>query len=153
MKLYTQGLQLAVLMCAMAVAHASPTLFEKIGGAAKCRVIAEEFTAAILADDRINFTFAESDVKKFTQLFYEQLCNVTGGPCKYTGRDMHEAHAKLAINEAQFNAIVEDLYIGFEKAHVPYRLQNKVMVILAPMERDIVKPRDFVAPNTTKPPR
>ena len=121
-------------MCAMAVAHASPTLYEKIGGAAKCKAIAEEFTAAILADDRINFTFAESDVKKFTQLFYEQLCNVTGGPCKYTGRDMHEAHAKLAINEAQFNAIAEDLYIGFEKAHVPYRLQNKVMVILAPME-------------------
>lgn len=154
MKRYAQqGLQAVVLMGAMAAAQAGTTLYEKIGGAAKCRAVAEEFTAAILADDRINFTFAETDVKKFTQLFYEQLCNVTGGPCKYTGRDMHESHAKLAINEAMFNAIVEDLYIGFEKAHVPYRLQNKVMVILAPMERDIVKPRDFVAPNTSKPPQ
>jgi hemoglobin len=150
---FLQGLQLVVLTCVMAVAHASPTLYEKMGGAAKCKVIAEEFTAAILADDRINFTFAESDVKKFTQLFYEQLCNITGGPCKYTGRDMHEAHAKLAINNAQFNAIAEDLYVAFEKAHVPYRLQNKVMVMLAPMQKDIVKGRDFVAPGTTKPPR
>jgi len=148
-----QGLQLVVLMCAMAAAHASPTLYEKIGGEAKVRAIAEEFTAAILADDRINFTFAESDVKKFTQLFFEQLCNITGGPCKYTGRDMHEAHAKLAINNAQFNAIAEDLYIAFDKVHVPYYLQNRVMVMLAPMQKDIVKGRGFVAPGTTAPPR
>ena len=148
-----QGSQLVVLMGAMAVAHASPTLYEKIGGEAKVRAIAEEFTAAILADDRINFTFAESDVKKFTQLFFEQLCNITGGPCKYSGRDMHEAHAKLAINNAQFNAIAEDLYIAFEKVHVPYYLQNRVMVMLAPMQKDIVKGRGFVAPGTTAPPR
>jgi hemoglobin len=150
---FLQSVQLVVLMCAMAVAHASPTLYERIGGEAKIRLIAEEFTNAILADDRINFTFAESDVKKFTKLFYEQLCNLTGGPCKYTGRDMQEAHAKLAINDAQFNAIAEDLYVAFEKAHVPYRLQNKVMVMLAPMEKDIVKGRGFVAPGTTRPPR
>lgn len=148
-----QGSQLVVLMGAMAVAHASPTLYEKIGGEAKVRAIAEEFTAAILADDRINFTFAESDVKKFTQLFFEQLCNITGGPCKYSGRDMHEAHAKLAINNAQFNAIAEDLYIAFDKVHVPYYLQNRVMVMLAPMQKDIVKGRGFVAPGTTAPPR
>ena len=148
---FLQGLQVVVLTCAMAVAHASPTLYERIGGEAKFRAIAQEFTNAILADDRINFTFAESDVKKFTQLIFEQLCNITGGPCKYTGRDMHEAHAKLAINDAQFNAIAEDLYIAFDKVHVPYRLQNKVMVMLAPMQKDIVKP-GFVAPGTTAPP-
>ncbi|MBS0420537.1 MAG: group 1 truncated hemoglobin [Proteobacteria bacterium] len=155
MKLYNWfllGLRAVVLTCAMAVAHASGTLYEQIGGEAKFRAIAQEFTNAILADDRINFTFADADVKKFTQLIFEQLCNLTGGPCKYTGRDMHEAHAKLAINNAQFNAIAEDLYIAFDRVHVPYRLQNKVMVMLAPMQRDIVKP-GFVAPGTTPPPR
>jgi hemoglobin len=155
MKLYKWlllGLQAMVLTCTVAVAHASATLYEQIGGEAKFRAIAQEFTNAILADDRINFTFADSDVKKFTQLIFEQLCNLTGGPCKYTGRNMHEAHAKLAINNAQFNAIAEDLYIAFDKVHVPYRLQNRVMVMLAPMQRDIVKP-GFVAPGTTPPPR
>jgi len=145
------GLQAVVLTCTMAAAHASATLYEQIGGEAKFRAVAQEFTNAILADDRINFTFADADVKKFTQLIFEQLCNLTGGPCKYTGRDMHEAHAKLAINNAQFNAIAEDLYIAFDKVHVPYRLQNRVMVMLAPMQRDIVKP-GFVAPGTTPPP-
>jgi hemoglobin len=149
---FLQGLQGVVLSCAMAVAHASPTLYERIGGEAKFRAIAEEFTNAILADDRINFTFADADISKFKKLIFEQLCNITGGPCKYTGRDMYEAHGKLNINNAQFNAIAEDLYIAFDKVHVPYRLQNKVMVMLAPMQRDIVKP-GFVAPGTTAPPR
>jgi hemoglobin len=149
---FLHAVQAVVLTCGMAAAQASPTLYERIGGEAKFKAIAQEFTNAILADDRINFTFADSDVKKFTQLIFEQLCNLTGGPCKYTGRDMHEAHAKLAINNAQFNAIAEDLYIAFDKVHVPYRLQNQVMVMLAPMQRDIVKP-GFVAPGTTAPPR
>jgi hemoglobin len=140
-----------LLLGTAGAAQASPTLYERIGGEAKFKAIAEEFTNIILADDRINFTFANSDIAKFKKLIFEQLCNITQGPCKYTGRDMHEAHAKLNINNAQFNALAEDLYIAFDHVHVPYRLQNKVMVLLAPMQRDVVKP-GFVAPGTEAPP-
>ena len=120
-------------------AGAGPTLFERIGGEAKLRATAHEFVLVILSDDRINFTFAETDLKKFEQLIYEQLCNLTNGGCKYTGRDMYTAHAKLNINNAEFNALAEDLYEAFDRVHVPYRLQNKVVALLAPMERDVVK--------------
>ena len=148
---FLQGFQAMVLMLAVAAAHASPTLYERIGGEAKFKAIAEEFTNVILADERINFTFADADIAKFKKLIFEQLCELTHGPCKYTGRDMHEAHAKLNINNAQFNALAEDLYIAFDRVHVPYRLQNKVMVMLAPMQKDVVKP-GFVAPGTQAPP-
>jgi hemoglobin len=127
------------------------TLFEQIGGEARLKDTVNEFTNIILADDRINFTFANADLDKFKKLLYEQLCNITQGPCTYTGRDMHEAHAKLNINDAQFNALAEDLYVAFDRTHVPYRLQNRVMALLAPMERDVVKP-GFVAPGTQKAP-
>jgi hemoglobin len=147
-----RGLQVVMLMAVMAAAHAGPTLYERIGGEAKFKAIAEEFTNVILADERINFTFADADIAKFKKLIFEQLCELTQGPCKYTGRDMHEAHAKLNINNAQFNALAEDLYIAFDHLHVPYRLQNEVMVMLAPMQKDVVKP-GFVAPGTTAPPR
>ncbi len=145
-----RGLPLVVLMLA-AGAHAGPTLYEQIGGEAKLKATVEEFTNAILADDRINFTFADSDMNKFKKLIYEQFCALTQGPCKYTGRDMHEAHAKLNLNNAQFNALAEDLYIAFDRVHVPYRVQNKLMAMLAPMQRDVVKP-GFVAPGTQKVP-
>jgi hemoglobin len=143
-------LPLLLLMLA-STAHAGPTLFERIGGEAKLKATVDEFTNLILEDDRINFTFADSDMNKFKKLIYEQLCELTQGPCKYTGRDMHEAHAKLNLDNAQFNALAEDLYIAFDRVHVPYRVQNKVIALLAPMQRDVVKP-GFVAPGTQKPP-
>jgi hemoglobin len=146
-----QGFQLTVLMLSMTAAHAGPTLYERIGGEARLKATVDEFTNLILEDDRINFTFADSDMNKFKKLIFEQLCAITQGPCKYTGRDMHEAHIKLNINNAQFNALAEDLYIAFDRVRVPYRLQNKVMALLAPMQRDVVKP-GFVAPGTQAPP-
>ena len=144
--------------CAAASAQAGPgggpTLFERIGGEAKLRAVAHEFVVVILADDRINFTFAETDLKKFEQLIYEQLCNLTDGGCKYTGRDMYTAHAKLNINNAEFNALAEDLYEAFDRVHVPYRLQNKVVALLAPMERDVVKDHPVAQDAAVaKPPR
>lgn len=131
---------LIFLTVAAAAAQAEQTLYEQMGGEPKMRAIAEEFTRVLLADDRTNFTFAETDTEKFTQLFYEQLSEITGGPVKYTGRSMQESHDKLNITNGMFNALVEDLYIAFERNDVPYRLQNKVMAVFAPMQRDIVKP-------------
>ena len=52
---------------------------------------------------------------------------------------MKESHEKLNTTNAQFNALAEDLYIACDNLHVPYHLQNKLMVLLAPMQRDVVK--------------
>ena len=131
------------LVLAAALIHTSTaggdSLFKSIGGEAVLKTVVSEFTNIVIDDDRINFTFAQSDLDKFKRLLYEQLCEITGGPCHYSGRDMRSAHEKLKINDAEFNALAEDLYIAFEHAHVPYRLQNRVMALLAPMHRDIVK--------------
>jgi hemoglobin len=135
----------------LGIAQAS-TLFERIGGQEKLHAVVDEFVKVIIDDDRINFSFANTDLSKFNNLLYEQLCELTRGPCNYTGRDMQTAHAKLNINDAQFNALAEDLYKAFDRVHVPYRVQNQVIALLAPMQRDIVKPRGFVAPGTQPPP-
>jgi hemoglobin len=115
------------------------TLFEDMGGQSVLRATVDRFADIVEADDRINFTFAEADISKFKQLLFEQLCALSGGPCHYSGRDMRTAHEKLQITTAEFNALAEDLYLALGKAGVPYRLQNKLMALLAPMRRDIVK--------------
>ena len=140
-----------ILLSATGACHAGATLYERIGSEAKLRTTVDEFVVIIESDDRINFAFADTDLNKFKQLLFEQLCEITQGPCKYTGRDMKASHAKLNINDAQFNALAEDLYQAFDRVRVPYRLQNQVIALLAPMQRDIVKP-GFVAPGTQPPP-
>ena len=117
----------------------STTLFDEIGGDVKLHATIEEFTKIILDDSRINFAFAQADLSVFKQRLYSQLCALANGPCKYEGRDMKTAHQKLAVDNAQFNALAEDLYLAFDRVGVNYRAQNKLMALLAPMQRDIVK--------------
>ena len=123
-----------------ATAGATPaSLFERMGGEPVMHAAVDRFTDIVLADGRIDFTFAETDLNKFKTLLYEQLCELSGGPCHYSGRDMATAHAKLNITTSEFNALAEDLYIALGNIGVPYRLQNKLVALLAPMKRDIVK--------------
>jgi hemoglobin len=128
----------SALVLMSAGARADKTLYASMGGETVLRSAVDHFADNVQTDDRINFTFAEADMLKFKKLIFEQLCNLSGGPCKYTGRDMRTSHAKLNINNAEFNALAEDLYIALDQAGVPYRLQNKLMALLAPMQHQIV---------------
>jgi hemoglobin len=136
MKLVFVAMTLVALTATGGMADAADsTLFAAMGG---------EGVLKAAVDDRINFTFADTNISKFKQLLYDQLCELSGGPCHYAGRDMHTAHAKLKITTAEFNALAEDLYLALGKAGVAYRQQNKLMALLAPMKRQIVKPAGVV---------
>lgn len=128
----------SALLLISAGARADKTLYEAMGGEPALRSAVEHFADLVQTDDRINFTFAEADMSKFKKLIFEQLCNLSGGPCQYTGRDMRTSHTKLNINNAEFNSLAEDLYMALDRAGIPYRLQNKLMALLAPMQHDIV---------------
>jgi hemoglobin len=130
---------LALALACATSAHAEETLFAQIGGEPKLRATIDTMVEVMLVDKRINFTFAETDLVKFKGLLYDQICELTGGPCKYTGRDMKTSHEKINSTNEMFNALAEDLYIAFEKHGVPYRVQNRVVALLAPMQPDIVK--------------
>jgi hemoglobin len=122
-----------------ASAQADEPLFFRMGGEAKLKAAVDELVVVMLADERINFVFAQTELTKFKHLLYTQLCELAGGPCIYDGRDMRTAHAKLPITNAHFNALTEDLYIAFERVGVSYSLQNEMIALLAPMQRDIVR--------------
>ena len=132
-------LSACVMLVLYASAHAGETLFVRMGGEAKLKPAVDELVVVMLEDERINFVFAQTDLTKFKHRLYTQLCELAGGPCIYDGRDMRTAHAKLPITNAQFNALAEDLYIAFDRVGVSYALQNEMIALLAPMQRDIVK--------------
>lgn len=68
----------------------------------------------------------------------DQLCEATGGPCTYTGRDMKSAHTGLKITEADFGAVAENLVKTLDKFGVPAREKNELIGLIAPMKGDIV---------------
>jgi len=128
----------AALTIAAAPARADDTLFQDMGGQDAIAKIASDTTDNFLADDRIKATFDNTNMDRFRKLLAEQFCVVAGGPCTYTGRNMHDAHKGLHLDNADFNAVVEDLQKAMDKDGVPFATQNRFLARLAPMQHDVV---------------
>jgi hemoglobin len=71
----------------------------------------------------------------------ELVCQVTGGPCKYTGRSMKDAHAHLAISEGQWQALLRDFRASLAHFNVPAREQGELIAIVESTKGDIVTAR------------
>jgi len=93
-------------------------LFDRLGGTGGIRKIVEAWLRVIVADGRINSYFANSDFAELREALADQICELAGGPCRYTGKDMREAHAGMKLRGADFAAILEDL----DKAMVQLQL-------------------------------
>ncbi len=125
-------------LCLASPAHADDTLFNKLGGTAGITAIVKDAYTLILDDDRIKADFDNISREHLTMRLSELICQLTGGPCVYHGRPMGPAHEGLDLTRAKFNAVAEDLESAMDQHNVPYWTQNKLMALLAPMQRDIV---------------
>src|ERR1700759_1105642 len=75
-----------------AAAAQEKSLYERLGGKDAINAVIDDFAARVLADARINQKFAKSNPERLVFHLKEQVCVVTGGPCKYTGNSMPKAH-------------------------------------------------------------
>ena len=131
---------IAILLAAASLqAHAADdSLYNELGGSAGIRRVVADLVPALQADARINATFDGVDMERLAAKLEEQFCEVSGGPCKYSGKDMTTIHEDLKVSRAQFNALVEDLQAAMRRNDVPSRTQNRLLARLAPMHREVV---------------
>lgn len=136
---FSSLLALAVL-AGCATRAAAPSTYDQLGGAAGVEAIVDGLLETIVDDDRINAQFANTDILRLRSKLIEQICAQSDGPCTYTGLTMQESHAGRHIDDAQFNALVEDLIAAMTARGVPVAAQNRLLRRLAPMHGDIVTP-------------
>ncbi len=121
-------------------APADPALkpvFDQFGGVSGLTALMDDFMIRLLADARIKTFFENADQARIKAHLVEQFCVILGGPCSYGGRDMKTTHEGLNIGRDQFDALVEDLQIAMVARHIPFRAQNKLLAVLAPMHREV----------------
>ena len=114
------------------------SLYDRLGGKDAITAVVDEFVANVAADTRINAMFANADVTNLKTKLVDQICEATGGPCKYTGKNMKDAHVGMNIKEADFNALVEDLVKALDKFKVPEKEKGELLGALGGMKPDIV---------------
>jgi hemoglobin len=120
------------------------SLYDRLGGKKAITAVVDEFVARVAADRRINAFFAATAadpdrLMKFKHTLVDQICEASGGPCKYTGKDMKTAHMGMGVGGADFNALVEDLVGALDKFKVPQHEKDQLLGALGPMKADIVE--------------
>ena len=132
---------LTTLLTACSTMQSTPpqkSLYERLGGKPAIQAVVDDFIGNVAADNRINSFFANTNIPRLNTMLVNQICQATGGPCKYEGRSMKAAHAGMGVSDANFNALVEDLVKSLNKFNVPEKEKNELLTALASMKGDIV---------------
>ncbi|MGM7447549.1 group I truncated hemoglobin [Idiomarina sp. ST20R2A10] len=115
------------------------SLYQQLGEQQGIETIVEEMLYRVGGDERIAHHFDGVDIMRVHKLISEQVCDLSGGPCDYSGEDMKTSHRNMGVDNADFNALVEHLIAAMEKEDVPVSAQNQLLGVLAPMHSDIVE--------------
>ncbi|AAV81773.1 MULTISPECIES: group I truncated hemoglobin [Idiomarina] len=115
------------------------SLYQQLGEQQGIETIVEEMLYRVGGDERIAHHFDGVDIMRVHKLISEQVCDLSGGPCDYSGEDMKTSHRNMGVDNADFNALVEHLIAAMEKEDVPVSAQNQLLGVLAPMHGDIVE--------------
>jgi len=142
-KFFAAGALAAALALGACTMHDVPvqqtSLYDRLGGKPAIEAVVNQFIQNVVADDRINAFFANVDANDLSAKLVDQICQASGGPCTYTGRDMKAAHQGMGVKDEHFNALVEDLIAALDQFNVPEREKNELLGALGPMKGDIVE--------------
>lgn len=119
-------------------AGADQTLYSRLGGQAGVSRIVDGLMLLCFNDPRLKADFDNINPDRLRTRIGMYVCQVSDGPCTYNGRAMSAAHKGLHIDQARFNAVVENLQTAMDRADVPFWTQNQLLARLAPMQRDII---------------
>lgn len=86
------------------------SLFERVGGMKALEAFADKFVDALAKHPPLqgnaNIVNAmKADQSRHKKLLAEWFCEQTGGPCKYSGREMKSTHAPLKMTATEWTSI------------------------------------------------
>lgn len=133
------GLMLTLLVgCAQQPAR-DDSLYQALGERAGIQRIVEGMLLNVAKDPRIVEHFRKVDIERLRDKLVEHLCVDSGGPCRYTGDSMAEAHKGQKLTRSDFNALVENLIAAMDAEKIPVPTQNRLIARLAPMRGEVIE--------------
>jgi len=121
-----------------------PSLYERLGKAEGIRAIVDDIVAAHLENPVIKARFLPylsqparvEDVKRHMCAF---LGEGGGGPERYTGRSMPDAHRGMNISAAEFMAAVDDILSVLDKHAVDGQTRKDILAITYSLKNEIMQ--------------
>ena len=123
---------------------ATPRLYDRLGGLYPVSAVVDDFIERVYLNATLNANAAVSNARSALRKpglkvqVATLVCQVTGGPCKYVGHSMKEAHATLNISEKDWEAMVAEFKATLTQFGVPAAEQQELITIVASTKPDIV---------------
>lgn len=146
--MYMHLLAVTLLTAPVAAADPAPAapkpLYERLGGLKALSLVVDDFVDRLVANKTLNANPAIDAGRKSSPAPYLKVqvailaCQVTGGPCKYTGLGMKESHAHLNITEAEWKAMRAELDKSLDKFKVADPERKEFVAIIESTKSDIV---------------
>ena len=104
-------------------------LYEQIGGADSIARLVDVFYARVLADPELKHFFAGVEMAKLRRMQVELFSAALGGPQKYSGRPMIQAHRHLKIGLHDYQRFIRHLFDTLDEAGFGLSEQERYEVI------------------------
>lgn len=121
---------------------AKASLYERLGGYTVITAVVDSIMMRLTTDPQLAKYFAghgEDSRKRLRQFQAELICQTTGGPCFYMGRDMKTVHKGMGINGAEWQTAITHIIGVLDNFAVPDAEQKEILGILNSIKGDIVE--------------
>jgi hemoglobin len=122
-----------------AIGSTADSLYARMGGTRNVTAVVSDLIDEAASDPQLKRSFDKVNLGRLKRLLVEQICELTGGGCRYSGDAMRDVHAGLGITQAEFYGLVQVLKDAMQRHGIAIRERNELLAILAPMKRDIVE--------------
>jgi hemoglobin len=117
---------------------AEPTIYDAIGGDTALEAVVDDFYGRVLADPDLGAFFAGTNMTRLKGKQVEFFAAALGGPLRYTGASMRDAHRGRAIAHRHFDLVAGHLVASLVAAGVPDATVTQIVAAVAPLASDIV---------------
>ena len=118
----------------------SKSLYERLGGAKGISGIVDDVIAGHLANPLVQTRFQNvEDIEHLKRMACEFFAAGSGGPEKYTGKDMRAAHKGMNISEQEYLAVMDDIMGALNKHGIDDVTQKDVLAIVYSLKGEIIR--------------
>jgi hemoglobin len=123
---------------------AEQSLYDRLGGVNAISSVVDRFSDEIVKNPKLNVNPALKEWNESGQLpglkFMRTLwlCEVSGGPFKYTGKPLGEAHQALQITSEEFDEVGAEIANALDHFGVPEREKQEVLGAIVARKAEVI---------------
>lgn len=118
------------------------TLYERLGGYDAISAVVNNLLPRLQGDTLLGRFWQNrgtDGINREKQLLVDFLCNASGGPMLYTGREMKHSHAGMQISENDWSTFEKHLNDTLDAFNLPKPERSEVLAFIESTKIDIIE--------------